>query len=254
MTNTLFVAWRSPDPSGGQWGTVGRLEQASDGYRFVYTRGAGTLAGFQAFPEMPQLDAIYECDELFPVFANRLLSPSRPEYKAYLTWGGFDPDNPPDPIALLAVTQGFRATDQLELFPCPSRTAEGFYVNKFFLHGVRHMPPTAQSRINGLKPGERLVSEPEDTNPYDRNAVAVFTEGDHVQVGYVPRYLAREVRELCGQCHPSFVELEVERVNARAPLQQRLLCRMTACWPEEFTPCSGDEFQPIVSGLPAAVS
>src|SRR5437773_607881 len=105
MTNILFVAWRSPEPTGARWGPVGRLEHGPGGYRFVYTRGARMLRGFQPFPEMPRLDAVYESDELFPLFANRLLSQSRPEYHAYLTWGGFDPNNPPDPIALLGVTE-----------------------------------------------------------------------------------------------------------------------------------------------------
>ncbi|HEV2971135.1 MAG TPA: HIRAN domain-containing protein [Pirellulales bacterium] len=253
MTNTLFVAWRSPEPNGPRWGPVGRLEHGPGGYRFVYTRGAMTLPDFQPFAEMPRLDAVYESDELFPLFANRLLSRSRPEYQAYLTWGGFDPNNPPDPIALLAVTQGRRATDQLELFPCPARDTEGGYLNKFFLHGIRHMSADAQSRVGSLRVGERLRAVPEDTNPSDPQAVAVFTEGDDVQIGYVPRYLAREVRDLFEQCGTMFAELQVERVNPSAPMQQKLLCRMSACWPEGFNPCTGGEFQPIVIGLGSAL-
>jgi hypothetical protein len=93
----------------------------------------------------------------------------------------------------------------------------------------------------------------EDSNEFDPQAVAVVTNGDHVQIGYVPRYLAREVRQLYHQCDPSSVELQVQRVNPTAPLQQRLLCRIKACWPEDFSPCSGDEFEPIASGVLAAV-
>ena len=115
MTSALFVAWRSPETTGGRWGPVGRLEHGTGGYQFLYTRGAKTLAGFQPFPEMPRLDVVYELDELFPLFANRLLSKSRPEYQAYLTWGGFDPNDTPDPIGLLGVTEGLRATDQVEV-------------------------------------------------------------------------------------------------------------------------------------------
>src|SRR6266699_1813661 len=130
MTNALFVAWSSGEPTGGRWGPVGRLERDSEGYRFVYTRGAQSLPGFRPFPEMPEVDAIYESNELFPLFANRLLARSRPEYEAYLTWGGFDPNHPPEPIAILAVTEGRRATDSLEVFPCPVPDAAGCYLNK----------------------------------------------------------------------------------------------------------------------------
>jgi hypothetical protein len=256
MTNSLFVAWRSPEPVGARWGPIGRLEHGPGGYRFVYTRGARTLPGFLPFPEMPRLDEIYESDELLPLFANRLLARSRPEYQAYLTWSGFDPDNPPDPLAILAVTEGRRATDYLELFPCPLQDMDGCYLNKFFLHGIRYMPAAAQQRIAALKPDEPLIPMFDDFNPYDPQAIAVRTSDDHerMMIGYVPRYLAREVRQLCASCDAEYIEFGVERVNPNAPLQQRLLCRMRACWPDDFTPCSGEEFQPIVSGLPSAVA
>jgi hypothetical protein len=256
MSNALFVAWRSGEPTGGRWGPIGRLEGLPNGYRFVYTRGAQTLPGFRPFPEMPHLDAVYESDELFPLFANRLLSRSRPEYEAYLTWGGFDPRHPPDPIAVLAVTEGRRATDNLELFPCPVPDAHGCYLNKFFVHGVRYVPLAAQERIAALEPDERLIPMFDDFNPHDPEAVAVRTSDDaeRMMIGYVPRYLAREVRELCARCHPEFIELRVERVNPGAPLQQRLLCRMNACWPEGFSPCDDEDFQPILSQLPSLAS
>lgn len=256
MSTALFVAWKLYQPSGSRWAPVGKLEHADGLYRFTYTRGATTLKGFAPFPGLPDLDGVYESEELFPLFANRLLSKSRPEYEAYLTWSGFDPNQPPDPIAVLAVTEGRRATDNLELFPCPVPDAEGCYLNKFFLHGVRYVPPAALERIAALKPGERLIPMFDNLNPYDRQAVAVRTADDRERmlIGYVPRYLAREVRELCAKCDPSFIELRVERVNPGAPLQQRLLCRINACWPPGFRPCEHEDFQPIPSELPSLVT
>lgn len=250
MNNTLFVAWRAGGPDNGHWGPVGRLEHVPSGYRFVYTRGARTLEGFTPFPEMPELGAVYESDELFPLFANRLLTPSRPEYEAFLTWGGFDPSHPPDPIAILGVTGGHRATDALELFPCAVADASGCYVNKFFLHGIRWFP-SAHPRIAALQSGETLGLMPDISNPYDREAVAVRTSDAHDPhlIGYVPRYLARDVRELCRSCEPDCIRLSVERLNPGAPLQQRVLCRMNSCWPERFQPCDRKEFEPIPSDL-----
>jgi hypothetical protein len=252
MNNVLYVAWRLNTPEGGQWGPIGRLEHTGTGYRFLYTRGARTLEGFQPFPEMPQLDAVYESDELFPLFANRLMARSRPEYEAYLAWGGFDLENPPDPIAFLAVTEGIRATDSVELFPCPTSVG-GCYINKFFLHGIAHVPAAAHERISRLQPGDPLLLMFDDFNLFDHNAVAVRTTGDRdaMMIGYVPRYLAREDRQLCYECCPDFIEVRVERVNAGAPFQQRLLCRLNACWPEDFQPCADDDFQPIATDVPS---
>jgi len=252
MNGVLFVAWRSGGETGGQWGPVGRLEHGPGGYRFVYTRGACTMEGFRPFPGMPDLKTVYESEELFPLFANRLLSESRPEHEAFLRWGGFDPNDPPDPIALLGVTEGRRETDSLEVFPCPAPDAKGCYVTKFFLHGVRWMAPIAWDRIDRLQPGDQLGLMLDFMNPYDPYAVAVRTceKQGRLLIGYVPRYLASDISELCLTCDPDFVTLTVERVNRDAPLQQRLLCRMSACWPEGFQPCSGEEFQPLVT-LPA---
>lgn len=248
MENALFVAWRSGGPTTGHWGPVGKLEHVDDGYRFVYTHGARTLKGFEPFPEMPDVTRIYESDTLFPLFANRLLSRSRPEYAAYLTWSGFDQPDPPDPIAILGVTRGLRATDALELFPCPVPDVEGRYSAKFFLHGFRHMPEAARGRVDRLEPGESLEYMFDVSNRFDPEAVALRTcdSAGQFLVGYVPRYLAREVRTLHAHCVDR-VSISVARVNHSAPAQQRLLCRMSSCWPSDFRPCGGKEFEPVPS-------
>ncbi len=62
---------------------VGELQHDDDLYRFWYTSGA-RKPGFRPFAQMEQLDQVYESETLFPLFANRLLSESRPEYEAYL--------------------------------------------------------------------------------------------------------------------------------------------------------------------------
>lgn len=251
MSNRLYVAWRSGDPSQPNWGPVGLLERTpSGGYRFVYTKGAQTLSGFHPFPGMVELGAVYESDDLFPMFANRLLNRSRPEYRPSLIWSGFDPNNPPDPIQLLGVTEGRRQTDSLEVFPCPVPDTFGCFVAKFFVHGLRHAEPAAIARAGLLVPGEQLQIVPERDNQHDRFAVAVWTNGaGEYRIGYVPRYLARDIRTLRSMCGEGFATLAVERVNHGAPLQQRVLCRMNACWPEGFRPCNGAEFQPIAGGV-----
>jgi len=250
--NALLVASRSADPSNGGWSPIGRLGFDQGTYRFVYTKGARTAVGFTPFSGMENLEEIYESNELFPVFANRLLPKSRPEYDAYLQWSGFDPANPPDPIAVLGVTEGIRRTDMIELFPCPVPDEQGCYLSKFFLHGLRYMPEAAKARVLALQPDEPLSPMWDSCNIADRQAVALRTvNGDRLMLGYVPRYLAHDVWKLFQGCDPEYINVFVHRVNRDAPLQQRLLCRMQACWPPDFQPCSGEEFQPIPKGLPA---
>ncbi|GIW95150.1 MAG: restriction endonuclease [Pirellulaceae bacterium] len=248
--NSLFVAWRPPMPDPTGWRPVGQLVHDGGLYRFWYTRGA-RKPGFCPFPQMEDLNKVYESDELFPLFANRLLPQSRPEYEAYLRWSGFDIHNPPDPIVVLGVTEGIRQTDAVEVFPCPVPDAEGCYRNKFFLHGIQWLPDAAIKRIERLKPDEQLKLMLDLQNDFDPNAVAVRTETERMLIGYVPRYLAHDVWQLIQKCDLDFIRLHVDRVNEDAPLQNRVLCRMHACWPEGFRPCSGEDFTPIPAGAPA---
>jgi hypothetical protein len=247
--NALFVAWR-PEKSSSGWRPVGRLVYDGNLYRFCYTHGAH-LHGFRPFSGMEKLEQVYESEKLFPIFANRLLPPSRPEYDEYLRWSGFDPANPPAPIVILGVTEGIRQTDAIEVFPCPAPDADGCYFNRFFLHGIRWMAVAAESRIAALAPGERLQLMLDIQNEVDPEAVAVRTENDRTMIGYVPRYLANDVWRLVNDCDVNFIELTVEQVNKKAPIQNRLLCRMQACWPADFQPCQGDEFRPIPENVPA---
>jgi hypothetical protein len=167
-----------------------------------------------------------------------------------MQWSGFDTHNSPDPILILGVTEGLRQTDAVEVFPCPAPGADGCYFNKFFLHGIRWLADAAVKRIDGLKEDELLKLMLDPQNQYDPQAVAVRTDEEPTFVGYVPRYLAHDVWQLFDQCGVDSVRLQVARVNRDAPLQNRVLCRMRACWPDGFQPCSGEDFAPIPAGVP----
>ena len=113
------------------------------------------------------------------------------------------------------------------------------------------MPPGAAERIGRLREGESLKLVPDPQNDHDSQAVALRTDADPTLIGYVPRYLARDVWQLFRHCDVQSIHVIVERVNRDAPLQNRLLCRMRACWPTGFEPCSGDDFLPILDHVPA---
>ena len=110
-----------------------------------------------------------------------------------------------------------------------------------------------KSDIVTLQRDEFLTLMFDDFNSSDPQAVAVRTSGerDRMMIGYVPRYFTHEVRQLCKKCHPKFIDLRVERVNPNALLQQHLLCRMHACWPNQFSPCLDEDFQPLAKELPS---
>lgn len=244
---SLYVAWHTKQPP-PVWGPVGRLDSKDGIFRFQYTHGAETLPGFEPFDGMPELDRVYESRELFPLFKNRLLPRARPEYRSYLEWSGFDPDDPLEPLVILGRTEGIKQTDAVEVFPCPRPDTHGRFVNCFFAHGVRYHLPNAKPVLEQLHGGDRLELRPQPLNPKDPNAVAIFSHG--LPLGYIPRYLAVDVSRLITECFADDVRLYVYRVNHDAPMQQRLLCRLTACWPDNFHPCEGPEFKPIVAHLP----
>jgi HIRAN domain-containing protein len=232
---TLYLAWQ--DPEDRRWLPVGRLSFDGHVYRFVYTKGAEQSPRFVPFGAMRDLYVVYESSVLFPLFANRLLSKTRPEYKDFLSW--LDVREHEDaPLVLLARTEGMRATDTLMVFPCPEKSSDGKYQVRFFSHGLRYVLPAVIEFIdNDLRPSAQLFLMLDSQNPHDPAAVALRTAAPALLVGYCPRFLTADVHHLL-QTVPATVHVAVERVNRDAPLQLRLLCSLIADWPDNFQPCS----------------
>ncbi|MBH8565546.1 DNA-binding protein [Nostoc sp. CENA67] len=246
----LFLAWQ--DPKSRAWFPIGRLTFDGTKYQFIYTQGAAEAelkCEFQPLLSFPELNKVYTSVELFPLFSNRLMRPSRPDYNNYIEWLNI-PQHENDPIAILARSGGRKATDDFEVFPCPEPDENGLYHIHFFVHGLRHLPACATERINQLQTGELLYLANEFQNPYDPRALLLCTK-DHYIVGYCPRYIVDDVFKLKDK-NSELVKVEVERVNpVPTPLQLRLLCNMTAQWDEDFQPFSSWEYQPLVTDIPA---
>lgn len=249
----LFLAWQ--DPKSRSWFTIGKLTFDGTKYQFVYTHGARKAQddfGFQLLYSFPELNKVYTSVELFPLFFNRVMRRSRPDYKNYIEWLNI-PEGQDDPIAILARSGGRNVTDHFEVFPCPEPDDNGLYHIHFFAHGLRHLPACATERINQLQTGEVLYLAHEFQNPHDPRALLLSTQ-DHYIVGYCPRYIVDDVFKLKDK-NPELVKVEVERVNpAPTPLQLRLLCNMTAQWHEDFQPFSSREYQPLVTDIPAELT
>ena len=237
----LFVAWQ--DPQTRQWYPVGKLTVEGGVYRFVYTKGATLSKNFIPFGSLRDLHEVYRSPDLFPLFANRLISKKRPEYRDFLRWLDLQ-EVEAYPLVILARTEGVRATDSLTVFPCPEPDAQGRYVVHFFSHGLRHLAEESRIRINTLRAGDKLYLLPDPQNPHDGYAIALRTNDPATIVGYCPRYISRDFLEIL-ENSPDSSEVHVKRVNTDAPIQLRLLCTLTADWPETFKPCSSDFYQEL---------
>jgi hypothetical protein len=191
---------------------------------------------------MNNIYRVYESEELFPIFANRILARSRPEYGQFLHWIGLDGEAG-DPLILLDRTGGSRATDSLQVYRKPEPNENGKFELAFFSHGISHLPAEAVPAVDSLQPGTTLYPLLDNLNQFDSNAVALRTDDPAWIVGYVPRFFAPDVRECIANVAPESVSFDVLRVNPDAPLQMRLLCRFFSDWPEHFAPCSGPEYQ-----------
>lgn len=241
----LYVAWQ--DPQTRTWHTVGRLTRENGRYRFAYTRGALDSPRFTYLGRMRDLHKAYVSESLFPLFSNRLLDSSRPEYPDYVQWLGVAAEET-DPMQLLARSGGKRATDQLCLYPHPEPNEKGEIELFFFSHGLRYLDETGRQHIERLKAGDRLQLSREDDNAYDRYALAVQT-AEQVKVGYCPRYLNRDLRQAMGVAE---VKLTVEKANPEAPLQFRLLCKAVFAPPPGFELFGTDAYQPLADEAAAA--
>jgi hypothetical protein len=242
----LYIAWQ--DPETRLWHTVGQLSRENDLYRFSYTQGALASPRFKYLGRMLDLHKTYYSRDLFPLFANRILSRSRPEYPDYLRWLAMNAEQASDPMQLLGRSGGQRATDELCVYPYPGSNAQGEMELFFMSHGLRYLEPVSLQRIDRLYSGERLTLRRESDNRHDCFALLLETE-EPIKVGYCPRYLSRD---LCRIMEKTDVRLTVERLNPDAPLQFRLLCKAVFKLSAGVTLFADDEYQLLKKEVIAA--
>lgn len=243
---TLFLAWQDRSPRRA-WYPIGRLEAnvPDSRYEFRYTKGVESAqreAGFPALPAFPDLHRRYQSTELFPLFQNRVLDSRRKDFTEYLRWLDLLP-NQSDPIAILAVSGGQRQTDGLEVFPKITKQADGSFVCRFFLHGIRHVSKPAQERVMQLREDEPLRIAVELNNPATGVAIQLCSE-DYQMLGWTPRYLVDDLVQAVA--HAPVLTAKVVRLNeASVPLNQRLLVEFSGSLPEGTEPMSSEPFQPL---------
>ncbi|MCF6149446.1 MAG: hypothetical protein E3K37_12405 [Candidatus Kuenenia sp.] len=246
MIKQVVIVWQNP--INRSWIPVGKLSYKDTKFFFQYTNGANLAknAGhFVPFGQMLDLDKKYEADELFPIFKNRLLQKSRPEYEDYLSWLNLGEDNV-SPLDELARSGGIRVTDNLQMFPIPEKTNNRYKVT-FFSHGIRHLPPNYIERIQHLSRSNRLYLMKDIQNNYDSLALALRTDDPPEIVGYCPGFFVRDFNDLLVKNGAKNVKVSVVRVNLESPVQFRLLCEFITDWPDQFIPFQGEDFETVKS-------
>jgi hypothetical protein len=242
-TMRLAVTWRHPVTGYSQ--PVGLLDETDGGYRFAYIEHARDVDGFRPFIGFPELDREYRSSTLFPLFAQRVMDPRRPDYERYVN----TLDLPADatPVELLARSEGRRMGDTIQVMREPSVTAGGSTSCRFLVHGIRHVlrdDPDATGRLRGVAEGDylRLVDEP--TNPVNPRAI-LTTDGDGGRLGWVPDVLLDYVRTVrdAGAVAPT-----VAHVNGPdGPPHFRLLARLDGQVPSGYRPFDGPPWEPIAA-------
>lgn len=227
----LIVAWQHPATR--LISPVGLLEHGI-GYRFRYLRRAPDVEGFHPFLGFPDWPRSYVAERLFPMFAQRIMSPRRPDFHQFLRQ--LDLSDDASPWEQLERSEGRRTGDTVQVFPIPTVRPDGSSTCRFLVHGIRHvnggrLPPVAR--------GEHLALRADDENPVNPAAVLVCSS-KHRPLGYVPDLLLDHLRVLRATQPPRLV---VEHVNGPdAPAHLRLLVRLDGRAPAGYEPMSGPDW------------
>lgn len=216
----IFLAWQCPTTR--KILPVGRLvDLGAEGYEFSYIRAveAAKAAGFRPLLSFPSLDEIYRSRELPPLFSNRVMPASRPDYPAFVSELGLPRDV--GPLELMERSGGRRATDELEVFAPPRRAADGSHMH-VLVRGIRHIPG-AEEAVASVNVGEQLLVLRDGQNAHAGHARLLRT-GEVRPVGYLPDYLAQELERIGAPRDPLVTVVQVN--PPPVTVHHRLLCRV----------------------------
>ncbi len=243
---TLYLAWQDKKNARG-WYPVGRLDTDSKArYQFCYIHGAEVAqkeTGFEPLLDFPKLNQRYTSSTLFPLFQNRVLTSDRKDFADYLRL--LDMEDNPDPIEILSVDGGYRATDNFEVFPKIKKNhKDGLFHCRFFLHGLSHVNTDAEKKLLQLRNNDKLIVTVELTNPATGLAIQIQTLDYHM-LGWAPRYLVEPlisaINTAPGRCEAKLVQLNL----MPAPSKQRALIELKAIWPDSDCFMNKGLFRPL---------
>lgn len=198
----LLVLWQQPSTRALL--PVGLLGFDGVTYRFEYLPAARTAEGFRPLLGFKDLDSVYESDELFALFRERIMDPSRDDFERVLEGLQLDP-TVATPWEQLVHSGGGSEGDTLQVTPLPCEADKGWSCTAL-VSGLRYLQVKSittelgDSRIylerefeevlGALRPGDPLVVRREIGNDYNPDALVLFTARNEL-IGYLPDWLAR---------------------------------------------------------------
>ena len=255
----LVVTWQHPNERRIE--PIGFLSHDEGGlYQFAYIRNAFTVKDFRPLLGFSDLREVYSSPDLFPLFAQRVMDPRRPDYQRYVKQLGLSEEEA-TPWEQITRSQGRRQGDTIQLLPVP--VTDGDTLACFFLvHGVRWVPFKArildgrrievtseqvEQALGHLRDGDALGLSPEPQNEF--NSLAIMVTGPSVTpVGWVPNLMVEDLHHLMVRAG---VDVTVAKVNGPdAPWHMRLLARLTARPAGDFRFFTGRQWEPIAAGSP----
>jgi hypothetical protein len=248
----MIVAWQ--DPQTRRIVPIGVLSHDDAGYGFAYLESVRDIRGFRPLLGFRELNRQYTSETLFHLFAQRAMSPRRPDYVRYISELGLAPDDD-EPWEQLARSHGRREVDRLQLFPVPN-VVDGAVRCSFLVHGTRHVgqneilrdgvtqrfePAYVERTLSALVAGQELRLEPEPTNSYNPDALLVTASGE--VIGWVPDLLLEDLHQLRQRAD---VSVRVQRINGpEAPAHMRVLAELSATGIDGFEFFAGPRWRTI---------
>lgn len=242
MCIRLFLAWQSSiDHS---WHVIGRLDQTEKRYRFVYTQGVMSARTFLPLLGLSDINKIYESEQLFPIFANRLLSRTRPEFSDFVRWLELD-GKTVTAMEMLARSEAIKVTDTFQVFPDVRSDEYGNCEVIFFAHQIPQFQDV-EVLSQHVQVGDALKLHVVNQNHRGENAVALCRRDSSVIVGYLPRYLAVGFSELLDK-RPGSLSIKIKQINQDAPRVYQILCSLSyRDGIGNRSIFNGTDFQPLV--------
>lgn len=214
--------------------TIGVLYQLADSsFHFSYLDGYAHASYFRQLPGLPKVPGGVTSDELFPFFAERVISQERPDRAVALEY--LNLEHTARPFEILARSGGNRLNDHLEVLPVPEVDETGRCSLTFFVHGIRHIDEAGRNALERLHSGDLLSIEREPSNPASELALKVSLDG--VSLGYAPHPLRNFINPAVAAGDYSLTV--VQRNSPDAGFHQRLLVELTFRARGDETPFSG---------------
>lgn len=205
-------------------------------YTFDYLQSAVERDDFHPFLGFADVSRTYRSEGLFPLFAERIMDPRRPEHPMFLA--ALDLTGDATPLEVLGRSGGQRAGDGIMLLPEPEIGPDGRSHCLFLVHGMRYVD-NLDSLLDGVDPGDELCLRPEPGNSWNARALVVVQSSGE-KLGYVPDVLLDHVHSIR---EPS---VTVVRVNGpEVGVRLRLLVSLDGHVDRRVRPFSGESWQTV---------